>query len=273
MLFRSKDGSFNVQRRGGSWRHFHPYLIALNMTWPRFFLSVLVAYTGMNLLFALAYFLLGPGAVQGAGASTEVQRFWNDFFFSAHTLTTVGYGNISPASTAANVLTTIEALTGLLGAAIGTGLLFGRFSRPSAKLAFSEKMLMTPLGGLPTVQFRIANLRPNVLMELEATLILMTVEGTAGVMARKFQQLKLERDKVNFLPLTWTIVHPIDDTSPLFGKSREELERLQVEFIILVKGFDDTFSQTVHARYSYRFDELVWEAKFHPAFEIGRAHV
>jgi inward rectifier potassium channel len=96
----------------------------------------------------------------------------------------------------------------------------------------------------------------------------MTVEGTAGVMARKFQQLKLERDKVNFLPLTWTIVHPIDDTSPLFGKSREELERLQVEFIILVKGFDDTFSQTVHARYSYRFDELVWEAKFHPAFEI-----
>jgi len=264
----NKDGSFNVQRRGGTWRDFHPYLQALNMSWPRFFLVVVAVYFVVNLLFATAYFLLGPGAVQGADAPSEFGRFWKDFFFSAHTLTTVGYGNIAPFSVGANVLTTIEALTGVLGAALGTGLLFGRFSRPSAKFAFSEKMLVSPLAGVPTLQFRIANLRPNVLMELQATIVLMTVEGPPGAMSRKFQQLKLERENIYFLALTWTIVHPIDETSPLYGKSREELERLQAEFIILIKGFDDTFSQIVHARYSYRYDELAWQSKFHPAFEI-----
>lgn len=264
----NKDGSFNVYRRGGTWRDFHPYLQALNMSWPRFFLIVLAVYLAVNLLFATAYFLLGPEGVQGATAATEAGRFWNDFFFSAHTLTTVGYGNISPASVGANVLTTLEALVGLLGAAIGTGLLFGRFSRPSVKFAFSEKMLVSPLGGVPTVQFRLANLRPNVLMELQANLILMTVEGPPGGMIRKFQQLTLERESIYFLALTWTIVHPVVETSPLFGKTPEDLARLQAEFIVMIKGFDDTFSQTVHARYSYRYDELSWQAKFQPAFEI-----
>ncbi|MEQ1947658.1 MAG: ion channel [Bryobacteraceae bacterium] len=264
----NKDGSFNVRRRGGNWRDFHPYLIALNMTWPHFFLVVLAVYISVNLLFAFGYFLLGPGALAGADAATAMGRFWNDFFFSAHTLTTVGYGNISPASMGANIVTAIEALTGLLGAALGTGVLFGRFSRPSAKLAFSEKMLVTNLRGTPTLQFRIANQRTNVLMDLDATLILMTVDGPAEAKTRNFQQLNLERPNIYFLPLTWTIVHPIDESSPLFGKSQEELDRLQAEFLIVVRGFDDTFSQTVHARYSYRYDELVWSARFHPAFEI-----
>ena len=264
----NKDGSFNVQRRGGSWRDVHPYLHALNMSWPRFFLIVVAVYFAVNMLFAAGYFLLGPESVQGADASTEASRFWSDFFFSAHTLTTVGYGNLSPASVGGNVLTTIEALTGLLGAALGTGLLFGRFSRPSAKFAFSENMLVSSMGGTPALQFRIANLRPNVLMELQATIVLMTVEGPSGALSRKFQQLKLERENIYFLALTWTIVHPIDESSPLYGKSPEDLERLQAEFMILIKGFDDTFSQIVHARYSYRFDELAWRSKFHPAFEV-----
>ncbi len=264
----NKDGSFNVSRRGGTWRDIHPYLHALNMSWPRFFLVVLAAYLAVNLLFAAGYFMLGPEGVQGAEAPTEAGRFLNDFFFSAHTLTTVGYGNISPSSVGANVLTTIEALVGLLGAVLGTGLMFGRFSRPSARLAFSEKMLVSPLGGAPTLQFRIANLRPNVLMELQANVVLMTVEGSPGEMTRKYEQLALERENIYFLALTWTIVHPITESSPLFGKTAEDLERLQAEFLIIVKGFDDTFSQTVHARYSYRYDELAWQSKFHPAFEI-----
>ncbi|MEQ1886213.1 MAG: ion channel [Bryobacteraceae bacterium] len=264
----NKDGSFNVRRRGGSWRDFHPYLIALNMTWPHFFLVVLAAYTAVNLVFAFGYFLLGSGALAGADAPTAMGRFWNDFFFSAHTLTTVGYGNISPASMGANIITAIEALTGLLGAALGTGVLFGRFSRPSARLAFSEKMLVSNVSGTPALQFRIANQRSNVMMDLRATVILMTVEGKEENRTRKFQQLNLEREGIYFLPLTWTIVHPIEESSPLYGKSPEELEKLQAEFLIVVRGFDDTFSQTVHARYSYRHDEMVWSARFHPAFEI-----
>ena len=264
----NKDGSFNVYRRGGSWRHFHPYLVLLNMNWTEFFLAVLAAFCAMNLLFATGYFLLGPDALQGADRSSEGRRFLSDFFFSAHTLTTVGYGNIAPATLGANILSATEALVGLLGAALGTGLLFGRFSRPSARIAFSDRMLVAPYQDRSSVQFRIVNLRPNVLMEVQAHLILMTVEGPPGAMIRKYQQLKLERDDIYFLALTWTIVHPIEEDSPLFGKSPEELERLQAEFVIMIKAYDDTFAQAVHARYSYRYDELTWQARFQPAFEI-----
>jgi inward rectifier potassium channel len=129
-------------------------------------------------------------------------------------------------------------------------------------------MLVAPYQDRASLQFRIVNLRPNVLMELQATLVLMTVEGPAGNLTRRFQPLPLERETVSFLALTWTIVHPIDEASPLFGKSAADFERLQAEFVILIKGFDDTFSQTVHARYSYRYDELTWQAKFDPAFQI-----
>jgi inward rectifier potassium channel len=264
----NKDGSFNVRRTGGSWRHLHPYLTLLSMGWTTFFGVVFACYFVMNVVFAACYFLLGPGALQGADVSSEGRRFWSDFFFSAHTLTTVGYGNIAPATVGANILSTVEALVGLLGIALGTGILFGRFSRPSARIAFSENMLVAPYQDRTSLQFRVLNLRPNVLMELEATVILMTVEGPAGAMSRKYQQLKLERDSIFFLALTWTVVHPIEEDSPLFGKTPEELERLQAEFVITIKAYDDTFAQSVYSRYSYRYDELTWQARFQPAFEI-----
>jgi inward rectifier potassium channel len=264
----NKDGSFNVSRRGGSWHDFQPYLYMLSMSWPQFFSAILGGYLLMNLLFAAVYFALGPGQLQGADGANEMDRFLNDFFFSTHTLTTVGYGNIVPASVIANSVASLEAIAGLMAVALGTGLMFGRFSRPSAKIAFSESMLMAPYQDKTSLQFRIVNLRPNILMDLEANLVLMTVEGPPGDLTRRFQPLKLEREKVYFLPLTWTLVHPVDDASPLFGKTSQDLERLQAEFVILIKAFDDTFSQTVHARYSYRYDELAWQAKFEPAFEI-----
>ena len=265
----NKDGSFNVSRRGGNWRNIHPYLHLLNMGWPKFLAVVIVTYLALNLTFAAIYFSLGPAALAGGDSPTESGRFLNAFFFSAHTLTTVGYGNISPASVGANVVSSLEALMGLMAAAIGTGLLFGRFSRPSAKIAFSEQMLVAPFQESSSVQFRIANLRPNVLMDLKADVILMTVEGAPGDLKRKYQPLKLEREGVYFLALTWTIVHPIDQDSPLHGKTAADLQRLQSEFMILLRGYDDTFNQTVHSRYSYRYDEVVWGARFAPAFHIG----
>jgi len=264
----NKDGSFNVFRRGGTWRDYHPYLQMLSMSWPQFFATILGGYLLLNLLFALAYFALGPGHLQGADGISETDRFLNDFFFSTHTLTTVGYGNMVPASLATNILASLEAIAGLMAVALGTGLMFGRFSRPSAKIAFSDNILMAPYQSQGSLQLRIVNLRPNILMELEANLVLMTVDGTPGNLKRRFEPLKLERDQIYFLALTWTIVHPLDETSPLFGKTAEDLARLQAEFVILIKAFDDTFSQTVHARYSYRFDELTWQAKFQPAFEV-----
>jgi inward rectifier potassium channel len=260
----NKDGSFNVDRQGVGWRNIHPYLHLINAGWPTFFGIVLVSYLLVNTLFALLYFSLSPGSVQGTEAPTAFGRFLKDFFFSAHTLTTVGYGIFAPASMAANAISAFEALVGLMGFALATGLLFGRVSRPSAKIGFSGNALVAPYQERTSLQFRIVNLRPNVIIEVSASVMLMTVENGA----RRFQELVLERDAIRFFPLTWTVVHPIDENSPMLTKTAEELAAQHGELLILIKGFDDTFNQIVNARYSYRFDEIVWNAKFTPAFHV-----
>ncbi len=264
----NRDGTFNVERRGTGWRDIHPYLFLISIPWPAFLALVTAAYLATNTVFAAIYYSLGPGTLQHGDAPDRLNRFLNAFFFSAHTLTTVGYGNIAPATISANVFAAIEALIGLLGFALATGILFGRFSRPSARIGFSESALIAPYEGRTSLQFRILNRRPNALMEVEATVILMGVEGEPGKQKRTFQPLTLERDTIDFLALTWTIVHPIDESSPLFNKTSEDAERAQSEVIILIKAFDETFSQSVRARYSYRFDETIWNAKFTPAFEF-----
>jgi inward rectifier potassium channel len=149
-----------------------------------------------------------------------------------------------------------------------TGLLYGRFSRPSARIRFSDNMLIAPYQDGISLQFRVANGRSNTLMDLEARMLLMTVERVDGVLQRKYAALDLERKSVYFFPLTWTIVHPIDENSPFYKKTAEDLARVEAEVLILIKGFDDTFSQVVHARYSYRHEDIVWGAKFVPAFSI-----
>jgi inward rectifier potassium channel len=264
----NKDGTFNVRRRGATWRDFHPYLHLIDMGWAPFFGVLFLGYLVVNTLFALAYFGLGPGHLLGADASTDAGRFFNDFFFSAHTLSTVGYGSISPKSLESNIVAALESLVGVLGFAMATGLLFGRVSRPSAKIGFSEKMLVAPYQDIQSLQFRVVNRRRNDLMEIEARVLLMTVEEKGGQPARTYRQLKLEREQVLFLPLTWTIVHPIDSESPMFGLTAEDLKRLQAEVMILIKAYDDTFSQTVLARYSYRYDEIGWNQRFAPAFSV-----
>ncbi|HUB83227.1 MAG TPA: ion channel [Bryobacteraceae bacterium] len=262
------NGQFNVHRRGTTWRDFHPYLHLVNMSWPRFLLSLFLGYVLLNSLFAGVYFLLGPDQLSGAGAPTEWTRFLNDFFFSSHTLSTVGYGNIAPKGIAANAVATFEALVGVLGFAVATGLLFGRVSRPSARIGFSENMLVAPYQGGLSLQFRLVNRRSNSLMELEAKVMLMTVQSVDGKLQRSYAMLRLERPQVLFLPLSWTIVHPIDEDSPLWGKTAEDLTRLQAEVLILVKAYDDTFSQSVLSRHSYRHDEFLWNRRFAPAFFV-----
>lgn len=264
----NKDGTFNVHRRGTSWRDTNGYLVLINMHWAGFFTCVLVGYCVVNTLFALVYYALGPEQLQGADAPTNFAHFLNSFFFSAHTLTTVGYGSISPKGTAANVVAAFEAMVGLMGFALATGLLYGRVSRPSARIGFSGKMVVAPYQDGTSLQFRIVNKRANNLMELDAKVMLMVVEGAPGNLKRDYTVLKLERPSIYFFPLTWTIVHPIDEHSPLYGKTTADLERLQAEILILIKGFDDPFSQTVHARYSYRYDEIMWDARFAPAFDV-----
>jgi inward rectifier potassium channel len=257
-----------VRRRGGNWHDVHPYLHLVNLSWPAFLGVLFSAYVLINTLFAAIYYALGASQLSGAEASTHMGSFLKDFYFSSQTLSTVGYGTIAPKGNAANVVAALEALTGVLGFAVATGLLFGRVSRPSAKIGYSANALIAPYQDGVSLQFRVVNRRRNDLMELEVRVMLMTVEPSNGRSLRQYKLLKLEREKVLFLPLTWTIVHPIDDDSPLHGLTPEDLERLQAEIMILIKGYDDTFSQTVLSRYSYRHDEFLWHKRFAPAFDV-----
>ncbi|HXJ38179.1 MAG TPA: ion channel [Bryobacteraceae bacterium] len=264
-----RDGSYNVLRTGQNWRAFNPWLHVVNMSWPGFIALVASVYTTVNFTFAIFYFMMGPDAIHGSAADTETHRFLNDFFFSGHTLTTVGYGNLAPVGVAANLTATLEALVGLLAFSIITGLLVARASKPSARIEFSRNALIAPYEDRTGLMFRVANQRSNNLMELEATVILVQIVPKNGSMERRIEYLSLERDKVQMFPLTWTIVHPIDESSPLRGATPESLAQQQTEFIVLMKGFDETFSQTVHTRFSYRAHELVWNAKFVPAFQVA----
>lgn len=262
----NRDGSFNVHRKGLSWRDVNPYLIAIDTTWPRFLVGALVVFIVVNVAFAFTY--IGVGMQNLKGTESTLSDFQNAFFFSVHTLTTVGYGNIYPVGGWANLVSAVEAATGLMIFALITGLLYGRFSRPSARIVFSDRALIAPYQDGSSLQFRLANARTNVLLDLEARVLLMTVDTSDGQLKRNFADLPLERRQVYFFPLTWTVVHPIDSQSPLYGKTSQDLAASAAEILILLQGFDDTFSQTVHARYSYRHDEIVWGAKFLPAFSV-----
>jgi inward rectifier potassium channel len=266
----NKDGSFNVRRRGvhslaGS---FYQHLVGLS--WPRFLGLVALTYLVVNVIFAALYLALGPGSLRSVDVNMGLGEFGRAFFFSVHTLTTVGYGDVYPLGLPANIVAAIEAGLGLMGFALATGLLFARFSRPNAQLVFSNQMVVAPYGDGYSLQFRVANRRHNVLTDVQADMMLMTVEqDPQGKLRRNFVELKLEREKIFFLALTWTIVHPIDAISPLAGKSAADLERLQAEVLILIRGYDDSFTQVVNTRYSYRWEEIEWSARFLPAFDVA----
>ena len=264
----NKDGSFNVHRKGVGFHNTSFYLYLIDASWPKFIGIILGSYLLVNLVFASLFVLIGVAHLVGASIHTGLGPFASAFFFSVQTLTTVGYGSVYPEGVAANSIAGIEAMVGLMGFAMATGLLYGRFSRPSARIVFSDVMVNAPYQDITSLQFRIANERDNVLMDLEVHVVLMLVDKANGELERAFIDLPLERPQVYFFPLTWTIVHPIDADSPLYRKTAADLARLKAEFLILVKGFDDTFSQTVHARYSYRHDEIVWGARFQTAFFV-----
>ncbi len=262
----NRDGSFNVRRHGRRLQDFHLYQFFIRLSWPAFFGVVLAAFLTVTLVFTGLFFAAGIGGLQGIPVGTRLETFFQVFFFSIQTLTTVGYGNIAPRALGANVVASIGAMLGVLGFAFSAGLLYGRFSRPTVRILYSSSAIIAPYQGGTSLQFRIANQRSNALVDIEATVVLMTVEGTGREARRVYAKLELERSSVFFLPLTWTIVHPIDPASQLSGKSAEELASQSAEIMVFLRVFDDTFSQVVHSRFSYRFDEILWGYKFSPAF-------
>ena len=278
----NRDGSFNVARRGlrlGS--SLSPYHLLLTTSWTRFMGLVVGSYVVLNGLFAVAYLSCGPGGLSG-GAGSET-GFARAFFFSVETFSTIGYGIVGPVGMAANLVVTAESLVGLLWLALATGLLFARFSRPTAKVLFSRTAVIAPYHGITAFEFRIANARTSQLIELRATVMFARFEEVRGRSVRRFYPLELERASVVFFPLSWTIVHPITETSPLHGMTRDDLRKCDGEFLVLLSGIEETFAQQVHARSSYKWDEIVWGAKFsdilhHPSgdevmtIDVGRLH-
>lgn len=267
----NRDGSFNVDRVGlGYWQSHSAYHYFLTITWPQFLGFVGAAYVATNAIFAALYVAAGAHALTSFEGEPVPLRFADAFFFSVHTLATIGYGNIAPVNTAANILVTLESLIGLLGFSIVAGIVFARFARPTAQIMFSDRALIAPYGDKTAFMFRIVNQRSNQLVELEAKVLLARRKKDGKHAAdREFIPLKLERERVVFFPLSWTIVHPIDDFSPLRNMSKEELTSRAAEFLVLLNGFDETFSQTVHTRSSYTGEEIVCGAKFRSMFTAG----
>ena len=239
------------------------------MSWPAFFAMVLLFYVGINLVFAVGYYLLGADALQG---NIQTSDFLRDFFFSIHSFATIGYGNIVPVGVMANLMVAFEALVGLLGLALATGMVFARFSRPVADIVFSRNAIVAPYHGITGFEFRVVNARENQLIELHAKVIFSRFESVDGRVQRFFTPLSLERESVSFFPLNWTVVHPIDEDSPLFGWTQERLVESSAEFLILLTAIDETFAQTVHSRSSYAASEVLWNARFAPMYRnVGGA--
>lgn len=268
--FLNKDGTFTVQRKGlGIFRSLSLYHWLLTMSWIQYLLLLIGFYFSINIVFAFAYYLCGPESFQGVVESTSHGWAVDAFFFSVQTVATIGYGRINPVSLMANMLVTVESLVGMLGLALGTGILFARFSRPSAKILFSNNAVVAPYHGMTAFEFRIANERSNQLIEANVTVTLSRFETEGGKKQRKFYQLTLERKSVVFFPLSWTIVHPIDESSPLVGVTERELRDSDAEFLVLLTAIDETFSQTVHSRSSYKPNEVIWGAKFSNMFHTS----
>ncbi|HEU5480883.1 MAG TPA: ion channel [Candidatus Tumulicola sp.] len=262
----NRDGTFNVERRG--LRYFQSlslYHTALSISWPRFLAAVVSAYLVINVVFACAFLLCGHGALYTPPTGMPEGRFLQAFFFSVETFGTIGYGNVYPVGVLPGLVMVVEALTGLLVLAMSTGLIFARFSRPTARIRFSTNAVVAPYRGITALMLRIVNERRNQIVEVEAQLLFSRRSADDGS-ARVFDELGLERRRVVFFPLAWTIVHPIDETSPLFGLTPADLREMDAEFLVLLKGIDETFSQTVHARSSYRDDEITWNAQFTSMF-------
>ena len=275
------DGTFNSRRTTlGPFHPYNAYHTLLSMSVQTLLALVASLYFGVNVLFASLYWLAGPSALAGAALS-PVARFEDCFFFSVQTLATIGYGKLVPNTRVANALVSVEALVGLLGFAVLSGLLFARFTRPSAKIAFSNNAVIAPYGSGWALMFRLANLRRHDFTDVHAVVSFARWVDENGQRRRRFDQLSLERTAIIFMPLHWVIVHPITAESPMRGLTKDALLESDPEVVCLVSGHDETFAQTVHAKTSYDKHEIVWGARFrdmyladieHVAVDLSRLH-
>jgi inward rectifier potassium channel len=227
--------------------------------WSQLLASFVVIYCGVNAVFASCYWLGGPGTILNAHPGSFADSFW----FSVQTFATIGYGNLAPATTLAHVLVTIESFCGMLSVALGTGIVFAKFSLPKARVGFSKNVIVSQRNGVPCLIFRIANRRGTSLLDASARAhALMDEVSSEGHRMRRNHLLELERSSMPVFLLAWTLIHRLDEKSPLCGLNLENATERLVALIVSFTGVDDTMLQAVHARQMYNPEDLRFGARF-----------
>jgi inward rectifier potassium channel len=240
------------------------YHFLLTESWPTLLAGIVLIFVAINSVFAIIYMI--DRGVENA----RLGSFGDAFFFSVQTMATIGYGKMSPDTIIANIMVSVEALIGLIGLAMVTGLVFAKFSRPTARVRFSRVAIVSNRDGIPSLQFRMANMRANRIVDVSARVVFARQERTLeGEEMRRFYDLKLQRDRNSIFIYSWTAIHPITEESPINGVTKEAMEAARAEIIVSVTGLDETFAQTVHARYSYRARDLLWGRRFVDILERG----
>lgn len=240
------------------WHWSDAYHAILTLSWPRFFVLIVGVYLLVNLFFATAFYLV-PGTIQ----NTRPNSYLDVFFFSIETLATVGYGVMSPATVYGHVVASTEILLGMLVTAVLTGLLFARFSRPTARVLFSRVVVITTFNGIPTLMLRAGNERNNLILEASVSMSLIKKERTTeGETFYRVYDLKLDRERSSAFALSWTVMHRIDENSPFFGKAADDLAAEEATLNVAISGVDETLNDTVHARTSYEPEHMIFGSHF-----------
>lgn len=254
-----ENGRLSIEGLGAWYNYLRdPYHLLLTIPWAGFLTLICVGYILANALFALAYILGGDGI-----ENARPGNFLDAFFFSIQTMASIGYGAMYPRSTFANFLVTIESLVGLFGVTMATGLMFARFSRPTARVLFSRVAIVTPYQGVPTLMFRTANKRRNLILEASLRVSLARDEITdEGDFMRRIYDLNLIRNQNPSFSLSWTAMHPIDDRSPLYGVTPEMLDEDETTIIITLSGIDETVGQNIYAHHTFAAKDILWNMRF-----------
>jgi inward rectifier potassium channel len=266
--FINKDGSFNLKKDGWPfWKRLSIYSYLMDLSPLKFSVIIVSFYVVINLLFTGLYLLAGHHQLQGFEEGSEWGMIKETFFFSTETFTTVGYGRVNPVGLAAHIISALESLSGWLSFALVTGLIYGRFTRPKAYLAFSENALVGPYKGGLALMFRLVPYKTNHhLTDARVVVNIAFMEMDEDKPEFKFYQLNLERSRIDMLNMNWTVVHPIDEESPLLNFNEEDMHRSDLEVYVQVTGFDHIFSNMVIQRTSYTYKEIIWGAKFKPMY-------
>ena len=254
-----RNGRFEIPG-ADTWYNYwqEPYYLLLTIPWKGFFLATILSYVAINTLFAIA-FLIGGDCI----ANADPGSFGDAFFFSVQTLTSIGYGAMYPTTVYADIVVTLEALVGIVGIALMTGLAFTKFSQPTAKVMFSQAAIICEYDGVPTLMFRTANQRHNQIIEAEIRVYLVRDEiSREGEYMRRFYLLDLIRDRTPIFTLSWAIMHIIDENSPLWGATPESLAKTRSMLLVSLSGIDETVCSSLHAPYSYAASDIMWGHRF-----------